>query len=200
MSTIKRLPRRRFMQLATAAGFAAMAPPAAMAAPRKMEERLIPGTDERIPIIGLGTSDEFERMPSDGGAQLKVVLTTLEEHGGTLIDTAPIYGNAELVLGQLLGELGLTGDMFISTKVMERSRRAGLESMERSQSVLNKTPLDLMMVHSLVDADTQLDNLQSWKDEGRVRYIGIHCCPTISRELQSRLQRIIRGVGPIAFQ
>lgn len=189
MTRFNRLPRRRFMQLATAAGFAAIAPPAAIASAREMERRRIPGTDERIPVIGLGTSDEFERMPADGGAQLKAVLSALEEHGGTLIDTAPIYGNAEQVLGQLLSELDMTGEMFLSTKVMERSRRAGLESMERSQAVLDKKPLDLMMVHSLVDVETQLDNLVSWKESGRTRYIGI----TTSRQGDfGEMERLVR--------
>lgn len=189
MTRFNRLPRRRFLQLATAAGFAATVPPATFAASGKMERRRIPGTDERIPVIGLGTSDEFERMPADGGAQLKAVLTALEAHGGTLIDTAPIYGNAEQVVGQLLGELGMTADMFVSTKVMERSQRAGLESMERSQSVLDKKPLDLMMVHSLVGAEIQLDNLQDWKDAGRVRYIGI---TTSRRSDFDEMERLVR--------
>jgi aryl-alcohol dehydrogenase-like predicted oxidoreductase len=168
------LSRRRFVGLCAAT---ALTPFTAAAAPA-MARRLIPGTDEELPVIGLGTSDEFERLPADGGEQLKAVLTTLLEHGGTLVDTAPGYGNAERVLGRFLAELDLADKLFMSTKVRTHGEREGLQSMERSQELLGKKPLDLMMVHSLVDAETQLDNLERWKDEGRVRYIGI----TTSRE------------------
>lgn len=170
--------RRTFLKLGTVAGLALALPPGVGRADGAMARRRIPGTDEEIPVIGLGTSDEFERVPADGGAALKEVLTVLEESGGTLIDTAPGYGDAETVLGTFLEDLGLTDDMFISTKVRERGRDEGLRSMERSGRLLGKKSLDLMMVHSLVDAETQLDNLERWQDEGRVRYIGI----TTSRE------------------
>jgi diketogulonate reductase-like aldo/keto reductase len=143
-----------------------------------MDQRRIPGTDEKIPVIGLGTSDEFESMPADGGAQLKAVLTTLAEHGGALVDTAPAYDDSERMLGEFLADLGFSERLFLSTKVGEQGKEEGMRSLERSQRLLQKTPLDLIMVHSLSDAETQLDNLGEWKQAGRVRHIGI----TTSRE------------------
>lgn len=185
-----RMPRRRFLGAMAATGLSLALPQVTLAAPPAMSRRRIPGSDEQLPVIGLGTSDEFERMPADGGRELKDVLTTLAEHGGTLIDTAPGYGNAEQLLGRLLGELRLRGQMFLSTKVRSRGTAAGLRSMERSQALLDKRPLDLMMVHSLVDAATQLDNLERWKEEGRVRHIGI----TTSRESGfERMEALIRS-------
>jgi aryl-alcohol dehydrogenase-like predicted oxidoreductase len=184
------LHRRSFLQLAAAAGLAAGLPLPAGAAVPQMATRRIPAGDEDIPVIGLGTSDEFERIPDDGGEQLKEVLTTLVEHGGSLVDTAPGYGDAERILGEFVRELGLADELFLSTKVQERGQAAGVESLERSLRLLPKAPLDLMMVHSLVDAATQLDNLQALKDAGKVRYVGI---TTSRRSGFEEMERLIRG-------
>lgn len=190
MSHQNTLLRRSFLQLAAAAGLASYLPlSVALAAPR-MATRRIPGSDESIPVIGLGTSDEFERIPADGGEQLKKVLTTLVEHGGSLVDTAPGYGDAERILGDFMRELDLARELFLSTKVAERGKADGLQSLERSLRLLPKEPLDLIMVHSLVDADTQLDNLQSLKSEGKVRYIGI---TTSRRSGFEDMERLIRN-------
>jgi aryl-alcohol dehydrogenase-like predicted oxidoreductase len=170
--------RREFLKLSAAASVALSMPQTGLATTPRMDKRRIPGTDEDIPVIGLGTSHEFDHVPADGGKELKAVLTTLVEHGGTLVDTAPGYGDAEQILGGFFSELDLTDSVFISTKVGTRGAEEGRRSMERSQELLGKRPLDLMMVHSLTDAETQLSNLREWKEAGRVRYIGI----TTSRE------------------
>jgi len=181
--------RRRFLQFSAATAVSRSLPGLGETAMKPMDTRRIPGTGEEIPVIGLGTSDEFESVPADGGAQLKAVLTTLAEHGGTLVDTAPAYGDSESVLGGFLADLGLTERLFVSTKVSERGKDDGLRSLETSLRLLRKNPLDLIMVHSMVDADTQLDNLESWKAEGRVRYIGI----TTSRESGfGQMEQLIR--------
>jgi aryl-alcohol dehydrogenase-like predicted oxidoreductase len=165
--------RREFLKLSAAAGVALSMPRTGLATTPHMDKRRIPGTDEDIPVIGLGTSHEFEHVPADGGKELKAVLTTLVEHGGRLVDTAPRYGDAEQILGGFFSELDLTDSVFISTKVGTRGAEEGRRSMERSAELLGKRPLDLMMVHSLTDAETQLSNLREWKEAGRVRYIGI---------------------------
>ena len=95
------------------------------------------------------------------------------ELGGTLIDTAPVYGNSEEVLGNLIGDLGIAQQTFIATKVRTRGQQAGEDQFKRSERLLKKRPLDLIQVHSLVDVKTQLDNQRRWKEAGRVRYIGI---------------------------
>lgn len=183
------LHRRDFLRLA-GLGCLALALPRAGRADTLMARRPVPATGEAIPVIGLGTSHEFDAIPADGGAQLKAVLRTLVDQGGTLVDAAPAYGNAERILGRFMDELELTDTLFVSTKVSSRGTERGLESMERSQQRLGKNPLDLMMVHSLVDAETQLANLSRWKDEGRVRYIGI----TTSRESgHAEMEALIRS-------
>ncbi len=135
-------------------------------------KRSIPSTGETIPAVGLGTSDEFESTGQNLDP-LRQVLRRFADLGGTLVDTAPIYGDAETIIGQLVNELGLTDKLFLATKVRIRGKQAGLEQMEQSQQLLMKKPLDLIQVHSLVDVETQLVNLRQWKEEGRVRYIGI---------------------------
>lgn len=181
--------RRRFIRLGIGAAVAVCVPPLCFADVRKMDTRPIPGAEERIPVIGLGTSDEFESMPRDGGAELVAVLSTLLEYGGSLVDTAPGYGDAEQVVGQLVRDHAMAERLFLSTKVRTRGGAEGLRSMARSEELLGKSPLDLMMVHSLVDAETQLDNLQRLKEEGRVRYIGI----TTSRQNGfERMEALIR--------
>ncbi|MEX2123647.1 MAG: aldo/keto reductase [Woeseia sp.] len=173
MSVLEKLQRREFIKLTAAAGVALSTPAYVHAAPAQMERRRIPGTEEDIPVIGLGTSHEFDRIPADGGEQLKAVLKALVEHGGTLVDTAPRYGDAERILGGFFAALDLTGTLFVSTKVGTSGAEQGRRSLSQSQELLGKNPLDLMMVHSLQDAVTQLANLRQWKDAGHARYIGI---------------------------
>jgi aryl-alcohol dehydrogenase-like predicted oxidoreductase len=105
-------------------------------------------------------------------------------------DTAPGYGDAERILGDFVRELDLSNELFLSTKVAERGKAKGMQSLERSLKLLPKEPLDLVMVHSLVDADTQLDNLQSLKDAGKVRHIGI---TTSRRSGFEEMERLIRS-------
>jgi len=190
MTALDKLRRREFLKFTAAAGVAASMPEYALLAENGMDRRRIPGTTEDMPVIGLGTSHEFDHIPADGGRELKTVLTTLVETGGTLIDTAPRYGDAEQVIGGFVSELGLADTLFISTKVGTRGAEQGLRSMERSQQLLGKRPLDLMMVHSLTDAETQLRNLKDWKDTGRVRYIGI---TTSDRSGFAEMESLIRA-------
>lgn len=139
-----------------------------------MERRPIPRTGELVPVIGLGTSDEFEHVPADGGAELRAVITTHFEQGGRIIDTAPGYGEAETLLGRWLADLGLKDEIFLCSKVSTRAgKEAGLESLDRSIARLGKEPVDLLQVHSLRDVHTQVANLVELKEAGRVRYIGI---------------------------
>lgn len=166
--------RRRTLLKLLAAGLAGPWGIAARsAADGALLRREIPATGEMLPVVGLGTSDEFEIEPGADTSALREVLRRFRELGGTVVDTAPIYGNAESVIGGLLDELGIRDELFLATKVRARGREAGVEQMRRSLELLGKQPLDLMQVHSLVDVGTQLANLDRWKEEGRVRYVGV---------------------------
>lgn len=180
--------RRTVLKL-FAAGLAAPWGAAHGASGEALLTREIPGTGEVLPAVGLGTSDEFEAGPGTELDPLREVLRRFRELGGTLVDTAPLYGNAEQVIGGLVDELGIRDELFLATKVRARGRQAGIEQMKRSAELLGKRPLDLMQVHSLVDVAAQLDNLRRWQDEGRVRYIGITHSRVSAFEELERLMR-----------
>jgi diketogulonate reductase-like aldo/keto reductase len=172
MGKPKTLQRRDFLK-ASATASLVLASGARLGAQESIPTRTIPTSGEQIPVIGLGTSDEFDRMPADGGMELKAVITTLLELGGSTIDTAPAYGNSETVVGELLEEMNLAESIFVTTKIRARGTVNGIESLERSHRRIGKDILDAVLIHSLFDVETQLETLRSWRDQGRVRYIGI---------------------------
>jgi diketogulonate reductase-like aldo/keto reductase len=135
--------------------------------------RKIPSSGEALPVIGLGTSGPFEvgNSPKER-APLKEVLEAFFAAGAKLIDTSPMYSSAEGVLGELLTS-SMHQHVFLATKVWTRGDREGVEQMKHSAEVMKHPKLDLIQVHNLLDLDTHLKTLRAWKDEGRVRYIGI---------------------------
>jgi aryl-alcohol dehydrogenase-like predicted oxidoreductase len=138
-----------------------------------MLTRPIPATGEVLPILGLGTWQSFDVGSSPSArAPLQEVLRAFAEQGGTLVDSSPMYGKAEGVVGDLAQALGLGDRLFLATKVWTTGRAAGIRQMETSLRLLRAETIDLMQVHNLVDVATHLDTLRGWKRDGRVRYIG----------------------------
>ena len=135
--------------------------------------RKIPSSGESVPIIGIGTSRRYQGTTEAERAQLREVLRRFKELGGKVIDTAPAYGNAETVVGDLVAELGIRDSLFIATKVGAQGRDAGIEQMEQSLKRLRTPKIDLIAVHNLRDTQTQLRTLREWKQAGRIRYVGI---------------------------
>ena len=135
--------------------------------------RRIPSTGEEIPVLGLGTSGPFEvgTSPSQR-APLKEVLDAFFAAGAKLIDTSPMYSTAEAVLGDIMTP-EVRERAFIATKVWTRGQRDGVQQMTKSGELMKRPTLDLIQVHNLLDLDTQLKTLRAWKEQGRVRYIGI---------------------------
>ena len=139
-----------------------------------MRLRRIPRSKEEVPVIGLGTWRTFDVGRSEAArAPLREVLRRFAAAGGRVVDSSPMYGDAEEVLGDLAAELGLLDDLFVATKVWTEGRREGIRQMEDSMRKLRRERIDLMQVHNLVDAGTHLDTLRAWKREGRIRYIGV---------------------------
>lgn len=178
--------RRDFLARLAAAAVMGGAPLAAVAgstaAPRpgKLLTRVIPSTGETLPVIGMGTSRTFD--VADDPAVLRPltdVVRAFFDGGATLIDSSPMYGKAEAVTGRLLKELG-SPRVFAATKVWTDGREAGIRQMEESARLLGVARIDLMQIHNLRDWRTHLATLRTWKDEGKIRYIGI----TTSRKEQ----------------
>ncbi len=137
-------------------------------------KRKIPSSGEMLPIVGVGTWQTFDvgAAPAER-APLKEVLLTLLEKGGSVIDSSPMYGRSEGVVGDLSTELGINEKLFVATKVWTNGRQSGIDQMNRSFSLLRRKTIDLMQIHNLVDWQTHLATLRSWKADGKIRYLGI---------------------------
>jgi diketogulonate reductase-like aldo/keto reductase len=139
-----------------------------------MLTRSVPASGEKLPVIGLGTWKVFDvDLTPENGKQLSDVLSLFVKIGARVIDSSPMYGRSEQVIGELATQLGLHEKLFLATKVWTRGKQAGIESMERSLARLQTKRIDLMQVHNLVDVATQLATMRDWKTQGRFRYIGI---------------------------
>ncbi len=139
-----------------------------------MLTRSIPLSGEKLPVIGLGTWQAFDvDLSGDNRRQLEDVISLFVKRGGRVIDTSPMYGRAEEVIGQLTDALGIRDKVFLATKVWTRGKEDGIKSMNRSMALLRAKRIDLMQVHNLVDVQTQLGTLREWKSQGRIRYLGI---------------------------
>lgn len=160
--------RRRVLQ-----GLGALALPVGVAA----EDRLlkaIPRGGERIPAIGLGTWLTFNAPPfTDARRRCVEVLREFFAHGGTLVDSSPMYMLAESVIGHALEKIGGAPPLFSATKVWIATKIAGVAQMKASQAQWGVGRFDLMQVHNMLDWEAHLETLVQWKKEGRIRHIGI---------------------------
>ena len=162
---------------------------AVFARPANAIKRPIPSSGEMIPIVGIGTNRYGVGASAEERAPLRAALQRFHECGGTVVDTAPGYRTSESVLGDLISDLGIRDDLFVATKV-DRAVRAESESqMNDSLEKLRTDRFDLMQVHNLRGWENSIPLLRDWKDEGRIRYIGI----TTSRAKQYGLmEKIMR--------
>jgi diketogulonate reductase-like aldo/keto reductase len=135
-----------------------------------VEQRKIPSTNDELPVIGIGTWRTLDVASDRARRPLAEVIRHFSAAGGRLIDTSPMYGKAEEVVGELKSH---AKDPFIATKVWTRGREAGIEQMKRSMRFLRATQIDLMQIHNLVDWRVHLLTLRNWKANGLVRYVGI---------------------------
>lgn len=158
--------------LATAPLMAAL--PSLAEAPARVDKRRIPRSNEMLPVVGLGTYQSFA-VGRDAGerAPLKEVLRLFVEHGGTLVDSSPMYGTSEGVVGDIASELGLSEKLFMATKVWTSGRESGIRQMEESMRLMKVRRMDLMQIHNLQDWKTHAKTLQEWKAAGKIRYAGI---------------------------
>ncbi|TVP46571.1 MAG: aldo/keto reductase [Gemmatimonadales bacterium] len=152
----------------------AMARLTAAAKPRlERITRPIPSTGERIPVIGLGTN-QYSVETAEEMAQLQAVLEAMAEHGASVVDTARAYGRAEEVIGELLQRMGNREDFFIATKTPIRGELQDPDvEIRTSFDQLGVETLDLMLIHNLHGVEELMPAFIRWKDEGRIRYIGM---------------------------
>ena len=175
------ISRREWLQRTMGAGgLLALDPQAVLANPAGLITRAIPGTNEQLPIVGLGSSATFAQVArSDDVDALRAVLKQMVDLGGKVFDTAPSYGASEEVAGRMAQELGIEKKLFWATKLNVAPRgggsadpKAAREQLETSLQRI-KPMIDLVQVHNLGDLDTQLPILREYKEKGRIRYIGV---------------------------
>lgn len=196
-----RITRRRFLRGMLALGTlpaivrasdAASATPAADGIIR----RPIHSSGKALPVIGMGTWITFDvgDLP-DARARRAQVLQRFLDDGGRLIDSSPMYGSAEAVIGDCLTRVRGAERAFSATKVWTPGRELGIAQMEQSRRLWGIERFDLMQVHNLVDWERQLQTLKAWKSEGRIRYLGV---TTSHGRRHEELERILRG-EPLDF-
>jgi diketogulonate reductase-like aldo/keto reductase len=140
---------------------------------RGMLTRPIPSTGEEMPVIGLGTWRVFDvGTDTEARRPLRGVLQVLLAFGGRIIDTSPMYGRAEAVIGDLLLEMGARSRVFLATKVWTEGSERGIAQMQHSAQLLRSEVIDLMQIHNLMDWRTQLSTLRRMKARGQICYIG----------------------------
>ncbi len=145
-----------------------------------LRQRWIPGSEETLPIVGLGTNRYGVGENAEARKPLLAALQQFSALGGSFVDTAPAYRDSERVLGDLIHELGIREGLFLATKVHEQSPATIKQQLESSQANLRTATLDLVQVHNLRSWQTALPVLGDAKAAGDVRYVGI----TTSRTAQ----------------
>jgi aryl-alcohol dehydrogenase-like predicted oxidoreductase len=166
------LTRRQFAILPAAA---LMAEPASLAVPASAQSALplitrpIPSSGEPLPAVGLGTAAVFDTAVSGTLQKARAVVRALIDNGGTLIDTASTYGDAERILGDVIGPAGLRNEIFIATKL----ESPDVEELKRSLNRLQSAKLDLLQLHNVRNPQQSLGAFRDWKAQGVCRYIGI---------------------------
>jgi len=153
-------------------------------------ERSIPRSGEQLPVLGLGTYIVLDVAPGAPElAELKEVLKNFAAGGAKLIDSSPMYGRAEAVVGELIAATNLRDSVFLATKVWTSGRDAGVRQMQDSLRLMRTQRIDLMQVHNLLDLATHTKTLNEWKAAGTLRYVGItHYHAGAYRELEKLLK------------
>lgn len=155
-----------------------------------MRTSLIPGSGESLPVVGLGTYSVFDVDSSESEISAKrEIVQQLTSHGGSVIDTSPMYNRSEKVIGDVIQSGANREALFIATKVWTDGRAAGIEQMMRSADLMNTDIIDLMQVHNLRDTAIHMDSIRQLQDEGRVRYSGLtHYTAGSHDALESEMQ------------
>ncbi len=165
---------KRSLNLALAAAGVSASPWPLLAASQTLIRKSIPASGELLPVIGMGTSRTFDVSDDpDTLKQLTEVLQIFFDRGGAVVDSSPMYGEAEQVTGDVLKRIKNKQSLFAATKVWTWGREEGIQQMQRSMRRMGVDRFDLIQIHNLRDWQVQLQTLQEWKAEGKVRYIGI---------------------------
>lgn len=167
--------RRTFLSSVGSIGaIAALNPAWLFAGSQTPIKKKIPQSGELLPVIGMGSARTFDVGDDPSArARLAEVLQAFFDHGGSVIDSSPMYGSAEQVIGDLLKTTKNKESLFAATKVWIDGKQAGIDQMRRSMKRMGVPVFDLLQIHNLRDWQVHLETLRDWKAQGKVRYIGI---------------------------
>ena len=167
--------RRNLIKALLALGISApMYSGMANAMQQKIITKPIPSSGEQLPVIGVGSARTFDALGDGETMQaLQQVMQAFFNHHGALVDSSPMYGTAQEVIGKLLASATGTDRLFAATKVWIDGMQEGIEQMERSRRLWGIKRFDLMQIHNLVDWKTHLQTINKMKAEGQLRYTGI---------------------------
>ncbi|MEP1035388.1 aldo/keto reductase [Ekhidna sp.] len=168
------LSRRKALKQIGIGALALSIPKLTFASTDQIMKRVIPSSGEKIGVVGLGTWQTFDVGNSSSQRKpLKAVLRALAEGGGTVVDSSPMYGSSESVVGELAEQTDLQERLFFATKVWTSGKQSGIDQMNTSMRRMQASPMDLMQIHNLQDWKTHIKTLYEWKEKGLIRHIGI---------------------------
>ena len=172
MERFQPLSRRKFLAQTTALSVASSLSIESFAQ-ETMLSRAIPGTNEYLPVIGMGAPDMFYKMPPEGPELPKSIIRAMVDMGGRLLDTPAFFRPDVPIVGDFINEMGLQEDLFLTGEITVFGKQEGIDHLERTVANLKKDPMDLLVVQNFRDMANNWPTLKEWKDEGRVRYIGV---------------------------
>jgi diketogulonate reductase-like aldo/keto reductase len=164
--------RREFIATMSALGVSGLSSNSLLAQ-TQMPQRPIPGKGEMLPVVGLGSSKVVSQISSNGTNPLAAVLEALRDNGGRVVDTWPRNPENDAGLGQVVNTPDFRDSLFLTTKIDQVGKEAGIEQFRQTQRLYGRETIDLVQIFSLIDLDTQWQNLKEWKAEGYARYIGV---------------------------
>jgi len=184
--------RRDFLALMSALGITGVGQ-SELFAQDQMPSRQIPGTNESLPIIGLGSSKPVSQISERGTEHIAEVLRALVTNGGSVVDTWPRNPANDAPFGDVINEPDLRDSLFVASKIDKVGRKAGIQQFRETQRLYQRETLDLVQIFSLTDLETQWRNLKDWKASGEVRYIG---ATVANASLYEQLERFLRRERP----
>jgi diketogulonate reductase-like aldo/keto reductase len=184
--------RRNFLVAISALGLSGLMPSISFAQ-QNMPLRRIPGTNESLPVIGLGSTKPVSQIADRGVGPISEVLRTLVDHGGSVVDTWPRNAAIDEAFGQVINQPELRDALFVTSKIDRVGKQAGIEQFRQTQRLYQRQTLDLLQVFNLTDVETQWSNLKDFKAAGQARYIGV----TVSTaSLYKPLERFLKTEKP----
>jgi len=158
-----------------------------------LPQRAIPGSGEKLPIVGLGSTKPVRFIREAGTGPVESVIRKLISYGGSVVDTSPRPAELDARFGQVLQQAEFRDALFVATKITASGKEQGIEQIEQTQRLFGRDPLDLLQISSLTDLETHWPTLRAWKDAGKVRYIGV----TVAHErLYETLEAFMKRESP----